>query len=72
MCDFDTQSLANTAWAFATTGQSDGQLFVVLARAAGWLVGNFNVQELSNTAWAFATVGRLDSQLFTTLARAAE
>ena len=57
MCDFDAQSLANTAWAFATAGQSDGQLFMVLARAAGWLVGDFNVQELSNTAWAFATAG---------------
>ena len=57
MCDFDAQSLANTAWAFATTGQSDGQLFMVLARAAGWLVGNFNVQELSNTAWAFVMAG---------------
>ena len=66
------QTLANTAWAFATAGQSDGQLFMVLARAAGWRVGDFNVQELSNTAWAFATAGQLDVQLFTTLARAAE
>ena len=55
MGDFNAQGLANTAWAFATTGQSDGQLFMVLARAAGWFVGDFNAQELSNTAWAFAT-----------------
>ena len=45
---------------------------MVLARAAGWLVGNFNAQELTNTAWAFATAGQLDAKLFTALVGASE
>ena len=32
--DFNPQSLANTAWAFATLGQLDTQLFTALAREA--------------------------------------
>ena len=31
---FNAQNLANTAWAFATLGQSDEKLFAALARAA--------------------------------------
>ena len=57
MGDFNAQELANTAWAFATAGQSDGQLFTGLAKAAETRMGDFNVQALTNTAWAFATVG---------------
>ena len=34
MRDFNQQSLANTAWAFATAGQSDVSLFAALAEAA--------------------------------------
>ena len=34
VCDFDAQNLANTAWAFATAGQSDAQVFAALAKAA--------------------------------------
>ena len=43
MGDFKVQELANTAWAFATAGQSDAQLFAELARAAEWRLGDFNV-----------------------------
>ena len=34
--EFNAQSLANTAWAFATLGQQDEQLFQALARMAEW------------------------------------
>ena len=66
--NFNTQNLANTAWAFAKVVQLDAPLFIALARAAERRVGE-NPQELANTAWAFATVEQLDEQLFTTLAR---
>ena len=44
------QDLANTAWAFATWGQSDVKLFAALGRAATWRVGDFDVQGLANTS----------------------
>ena len=66
------QSLANTAWAFATVGHEYKALFPALARAAQPRPGECNAQELANTAWAFATVGQVDDALFAALARAAE
>ena len=57
MGDFDPQSLANTAWAFATAGQKDALMFSALATAAQRCMGDFNPQEFANTAWAFATAG---------------
>ena len=59
--DFTLQELANTAWAFATVGQSDAQLFTALAREAERRVVDFNPQELANTAWAFATLSQVDA-----------
>ena len=50
MGDFNPQEFANTAWAFATVGQSDVQLFVPLARAVEQHLGNFNQQTIANTA----------------------
>ena len=64
--------LANTAWAFATLGQADVQLFIALAREAERCLGNFNPQDLANTAWAFATLGQADARLFAALAKEAE
>ena len=61
---FHTQTLANTAWAFATVGQQDEQLFKALARMAEWHRDKFNLQALANMAWAFATVRQQDEQLF--------
>ena len=57
---FKAQGLANTAWAFATVGQKDDQLFKALARMAERRLDQFNGQELANTAWAFAIVVRKD------------
>ena len=47
---FNAQNLANTAWAFATAGQQDGQLFKALARMAEWRLDKFSAQNLANTA----------------------
>ena len=47
---FSAQGLANTAWAFATVGQKDDQLFKALARMAEWRLDKFNAQDLTNTA----------------------
>jgi len=69
---FNAQELANTAWAFATVGQQDEQLFQALARMAERRLDEFNAQELANMAWACATVGQQDEQLFKALARMAE
>ena len=51
MGGFNSQNPANTAWAFATLGQQDAQLFTELAREAKRRMGNFNLQDLANTAW---------------------
>ena len=61
---FNVQGLANMAWAFATVGQKDEQLFKALARMDDRRLEKFRAQELANTAWAFATVGQQDEQLF--------
>ena len=66
--NFNTQNLANTAWAFSTTGESDVPLFMAIARVAR--AGDFKPQELANTAWAFATAGQSHAQLFTAWASA--
>ena len=61
--EFEAQELANTAWAFATTGRSDPQLFIVFAKASEQRIGKFSAQNLANTAWALATAGELDAEL---------
>ena len=38
------QELANTAWAFAATGQRDAPLFAALARAAERRLSEFSAQ----------------------------
>lgn len=60
------------AWAFATVGQSDVPLLVVLARVAEQRLGDFNPQNFANTVWAFATVDQSDVPLFLVLARTTE
>ena len=57
MSDFNSQDLANAAWAFATADQSDASLFAALATAAERHMGDFNSQGLANVACAFATAG---------------
>ena len=52
MDDFNSQELANTAWAFTTADQGDASLFAALATAATQRMGDFNSQGLANAAWA--------------------
>ena len=68
MSDFNSQELANIAWAFATAGRDAPELFEALAMEASTRIGSFLPQELSNTAWAFATAGQRATALFDTLA----
>jgi len=58
--EFNAQDLANTAWAFATLGMPDPQLFDAIARKSEQRIGSFKPQELANTAWAFVIVGTAD------------
>ena len=50
MRDFNSQDLANTAWAFAMVGRKDERLFSMLAAAAEQRMRDFNSQNLANTA----------------------
>ena len=52
MRDFNSQNLANTAWAFATVSHKDERLFSMLAAAAERRMMDFNPQNLANTAWS--------------------
>ena len=62
--DLNMQNLANTAWAFAATKQSDAQLFAALAVAAQHLMCDFNALELANIAWAITIVSWSDALIF--------
>ena len=55
-----------------SVGQSEVQLFVVLAMAAEQRISDFMAQELANMVWAFVTVGQSEVQLFMMLAGMAE
>ena len=68
LCEFNGQSIANTAWAFAKLGQLDTKLFAALAGEANLRIREFNVQSVANTAWAFPKLGQLDVKLFAALA----
>ena len=57
MRDFNSQGVANTAWAFAKVGHNKERLFIALAVAAERRMRDFNLQGLVNSTWAFAAVG---------------
>ena len=42
MREFNSQDLANTAWAFVTVGHREEQLFTAMSAAAERLIGDFN------------------------------
>ena len=48
--DVTVQEFTNTAWAFATAGLSDVQLFTALARKAEKRLVNFSALELATLA----------------------
>ena len=47
---FNAQGLANMAWAFATVGQEDEQLFKALAKMTERCLDEFSALGLANTA----------------------
>ncbi|EJK59823.1 hypothetical protein THAOC_19906 [Thalassiosira oceanica] len=69
---FKPQNLSNTAWAFATAGESHSELFEKIGdHVAGRdSLDSFNPQNLSNTAWAYATARVFHSRLFEKLSTA--
>jgi len=66
--EFDPQSLANTAWAFATAGHAAPALLEAIAEESTGRVHEFTPQALANTAWAVATAGRAAPALFEAIA----
>eukprot|EP00933_Yihiella_yeosuensis_P021958 TRINITY_DN1729_c0_g1_i5.p1 TRINITY_DN1729_c0_g1~~TRINITY_DN1729_c0_g1_i5.p1 ORF type:complete len:286 (-),score=69.98 TRINITY_DN1729_c0_g1_i5:70-927(-) len=56
MAEFGAQSLANTAWAFATLRVLDHPLFDAIASQASCIIDDFAPQALANTAWAYGTL----------------
>jgi len=65
---FNSQDIANTAWAYATVGVDAPQLFSAIATAAQRRLGEFNPQSIANTSWAFATAGADAPRLFAAIA----
>jgi len=66
MCNFNSQGLANMAWAFASVGKAGEPFFAALARASEGRMCNFNPQDLANMAWAFAVFDYYSGSLFGT------
>jgi hypothetical protein len=62
------QGLANTAWAFATAGRSEPDLFRALAEEAIPQLPSFSPQAIANIVWAFASSSRHSAQLFDAVA----
>ena len=47
---FNSEDLANTAWAFATLGSKDERLFTLLATVAEGRTSDCNSQDLANAS----------------------
>ena len=59
---FNAQSLANTAWAFATVGEKDEPLFNAVARMAERRLDQFNAQGLANTCLLYTSPSPRDKR----------
>ena len=66
---FGAQSIANTAWAYASVGLNEVPLLVGLAdrTRAGGVLPDFRPQHTANTAWAYARLGHRDPLLMDAL-----
>ncbi len=67
----NSQSLTNTAYAFAKAGQHAPALLDAIAAAAAPRLSEFIPQGLANTAWAYATAEHAAPVLFDAIAEAA-
>ena len=63
---FNSQQLANMAWAYATARYANTILFDNIANEARGR--SFSSQGMSNLLWAFASTGNLNEELFTSMA----
>ncbi len=56
--EFNSQSVANTLWAFTTMGTKPGERMMgQLEWRPETISEEFNSQEVANTLWAFVTMG---------------
>ena len=67
----NSQSLTNTAYAFAKLGYAAPELLEAIAAAAVPRLNEFIPQGLANTAWAYATAGHAAPTLFDAIAATA-
>jgi hypothetical protein len=67
--EFIPPGLADIAWAFATLGIREPQLFEAIARESVQSIGKFSPKNLSNVALAFAKLGIDAPPLFKEIAR---
>ncbi|KAL7481743.1 hypothetical protein ACHAW6_007413 [Cyclotella cf. meneghiniana] len=65
--NFNTQSLANMAWAYSTAREAKPLLFDLIANAA-ITRNDFSPQGISNLLWAFASAGHHNERLFSSMA----
>merc|ERR1712232_1446527 len=71
--EFDTEDLANTAWAYAKAGQFDAPMFSALAVVAQRRASEFNTQDFASIAWAFEKeYGQARPMLFEAWAKEAD
>ena len=66
---FNPKELSNVAWALATLGIIDREIFEAIGKRTIDSIRNFNEHDLSITAYAFARVGIRDTSLFEEIAR---
>ena len=52
--EFNAQSLANAAWAFAKLEMLEEALMKAVSSRGREILGEFNTQNLANALWAFA------------------
>ena len=64
LSEFNSQNVADMAWAFAAGNHQDEMLFATLAIAAKMGLSELNWDDVANTAWVLATAYRRNKMLF--------
>jgi len=71
MDTFNSQTIANTVWAYATVGHTDPHLFNAMSQLALLKLDSFNSQEIANTMWAYATANHPAPEFFNAVTKLA-
>ena len=66
--EFKAQEIANTAWAFATLGQTHLEQFSAVSAEGALCPGRCTAQNIAHSTWAFATFTQQGEELFAVLA----